>query len=540
MLLAVLGFVPRLAAQTNEWTWMGGTQNSMAPGVCATPGVPAAGNMPSARQSSATWTDPNGNFWLFGGQGIAEIGYGYLNDLWEYTPSTGEWTCIPETAGPQPRQDASAWTDSSGNLWLYGGIGETEMADIWKFTPSTGAWTYVGDAGGAPVYGTLGVPAAGNKPGARMDITTWTDSSGNFWLFSGWVSGALSPNDLWRYTPSTGEWTWMAGGQSGDAHWGKLGVPAAGNVPGWRIGAVSWTDLSGNLWLFGGTEDYSGVSNDLWKYTPSTGQWTWMSGSQTDDSPGVFGTRLVPAAGNAPPARQYARGWTDLSGSLWLYGGSGLNVGETRSDLWKYTPSTGLWTWMGGDQKINGLGSFGIPGVASPANWPSSRDLAMSWTDLNGDFWLFGGYGTSVSNRFWLNDLWRYAPAPFGTLEQAHDSGSSSTTVPQRDSLYVSGWSIDPQQGAPVTQVQVLMDGTVVGNAKLGIARAGIASRYPNIPNDLDSGWTFTMPASGLSPGTHTVTAVAANSQGISQALAHQLTITVPQRESVWQHRRGL
>jgi len=35
------------------------------------------------------------------------------------------------------------------------------------------------------IYGTLGSPASGNMPGARKNAATWTDSSGNFWLFGG-------------------------------------------------------------------------------------------------------------------------------------------------------------------------------------------------------------------------------------------------------------------------------------------------------------------------------------------------------------------
>ena len=35
------------------------------------------------------------------------------------------------------------------------------------------------------VYGTLGVPAAPNIPGGRTNAVSWTDNSGNFWLFGG-------------------------------------------------------------------------------------------------------------------------------------------------------------------------------------------------------------------------------------------------------------------------------------------------------------------------------------------------------------------
>jgi len=53
------------------------------------------------------------------------------------------------------------------------------------------------------VYGTQGVPAATNVPGARGYSASWTDSVGSLWLFggAGWDSvgtiGGL--NDLWVY-----------------------------------------------------------------------------------------------------------------------------------------------------------------------------------------------------------------------------------------------------------------------------------------------------------------------------------------------------
>ena len=40
-------------------------------------------------------------------------------------------------------------------------------------------------SGATPVYGTKGVPAAGNVPGARDYAVAWADSSGNLWLFGG-------------------------------------------------------------------------------------------------------------------------------------------------------------------------------------------------------------------------------------------------------------------------------------------------------------------------------------------------------------------
>ena len=90
-------------AQTGEWAWMGGssvlTQNSNGekgqPGVYGTQGQPSAANIPGGRLGAVTWTDKDGHFWLFGGAGLDSTEtFGFLNDLWEFDPSTKEWTWV--------------------------------------------------------------------------------------------------------------------------------------------------------------------------------------------------------------------------------------------------------------------------------------------------------------------------------------------------------------------------------------------------------------------------------------------------------------
>lgn len=81
-----------------------------------------------------------------------------------------------------------------------------------------------------PVYGTQGVPAANNTPGARQLAATWTDTSGNFWLFGGFAfdnagNSYMQMNDLWKF--SSGQWTWVGGSNAGNQSgiYGTLGVP---------------------------------------------------------------------------------------------------------------------------------------------------------------------------------------------------------------------------------------------------------------------------------------------------------------------------
>jgi len=50
---------------------------------------------PGRPLGAATATDPAGNVWLFGGQGYDSAGkVGLLNDLWQYNPTTKQWTWI--------------------------------------------------------------------------------------------------------------------------------------------------------------------------------------------------------------------------------------------------------------------------------------------------------------------------------------------------------------------------------------------------------------------------------------------------------------
>jgi hypothetical protein len=129
--------------------------------------------------------------------------------------------------------------------------------------------------------------------------------------------------------------------------YGTQGTPASGNVPGARWLAVSRSDAQGNFWLFGGSgfdsrtnPEVFGDLNDLWKYDPATNMWTWMSGANLADQPANYGTLGTAAPGNVPPGREWAVGWTDKSGNLWLFGGfdTWTSPNGKFNDLWKYQP----------------------------------------------------------------------------------------------------------------------------------------------------------------------------------------------------------
>jgi N-acetylneuraminic acid mutarotase len=109
--------------------------------------------------------------------------------------------------------------------------------------------------------------------------------------------------------------------------------------------------------------------------------------------------------------------WMDQNGKFWLFGGiSFLNFGTWLNDLWEYDPATGNWTWVNGsDFGGSVLGVYGTKGTPAAGNIPGARDGAISWTDSSGNLWLFGGSyynGSGDPTVIFLNDLWRYQPAP--------------------------------------------------------------------------------------------------------------------------------
>ena len=128
---------------------------------------------------------------------------------------------------------------------------------------------------------------------------SWADNNGNLWLFGGYGYDINSSrgylNDLWKYNTSNGKWTWVSGSsESNQANIWYKGSYSSANIPGARDSALTWIDASGNLWLFGGcvTVDQFNCSliNDLWEYNITTNQWRWVSGYDTPNQPGNYGS----------------------------------------------------------------------------------------------------------------------------------------------------------------------------------------------------------------------------------------------------------
>lgn len=426
-------------AQQKVWTWMNGSNTAGSLGTYGTTGVADAANIPRSRSYHGTCKDADGNIWIYAGHDFGVC----LNDLWKYTVSTGLWTlmsgdslayALPDygtmgipgaTNKPGARSGTSLWY-AGGYIYVFGGgqnsVGAStnfdNVNDLWRFNISTREWTWINGTTTkmAPgIYGTKGIPAATNTPGARDGAAYWSDANGNLWLFGGLgyaASGTAGMlNDLWKYNIATNTWTWMSGDSSKNATglYGTKGISAAANKPISRRFARGWVDAAGNGWLFSGGNGGTGnvPLNDLWKYDVTTNEWTWLSGDSTYSAPGVYGTKGVPDAANTPGARHGSGIAVDVNNTVWVFGGVGYDANGVNgyiNDLWTYDMTSGLWTWQSGSSTRNGAANYGTKGVPDVNNMPGGRYFSTAWTDGAGNFWLFAG---SLSTSYY-NDLWRY------------------------------------------------------------------------------------------------------------------------------------
>ena len=472
-------------SQPGQWTWLHGSNFAHAVGNYGSQGIPSPTNEPPSIYEAVEFKDASGNLWIFGG-----VGAGSYCDLWKYDPAANLWTWmkgsgvagdpgvfgtigVPNAANYPPGlgYGSASWTDLNGNFWVFGGSGFTgNMNTMWRYEPSTNNWTWMNgsNTGNPPgVYGTQGVPGPLNTPGGRLETAcAWTDNAGDLWLFGGTTSGG-NMNDLWRYTVATNEWTWMKGSQAAAqaGTYGTRGVEDPANTPGARQVYSRWKDLTGNLWLFsGGDYPTNLLTNDMWRYNRLTNNWAWMDGNNTPTQTGLYGTKCVADSNNVPESRFENRAVvTDVNGNFWMFGGGtgGGSIPEVWNDLWIYCTGNNRWAWVGNDTTVNPAGNWGTMGVTAPTNIPNGRSGHVLWNDNAGHLYFFGGSANGWNTPF--QDIWKYnidnSCIPCNSLPTAlftapHHICPGTCTSFNNNSINSTSWLWIFQGGSPSTSTE--------------------------------------------------------------------------------------
>jgi hypothetical protein len=430
-------------------------------------------NKTSPRSSAAGWATSDGIF-IFGGYGIARswpFEYwgptnfsqhqnppsGYLNDLvkiyygtntlnvdvWLAEDLNGDgginygYSFDENTATPSSRDKPAFWTDSNGDLWLFGGGGSGYKNDLWVYRNDQ--WTWVNgpkETNQPGTYGTIDVTQE-YQPGSRKGSMAWNRGDETY-IFGGYgyseseTLGYLQ--DVFKYNKRENVVTEVESSTGVNA----AGIYIGNEVPGAREHGRTWVDSNGDMWLFGGygydENGQEGFLNDLWKYNPDSG-WDFVGGSSlTDQNEQISGAEGVEDPGNWPSGLSEALMWQLSDGTIYLYGGykyssnfGGYLVFDYyNTDLWKFNPGTGQWTW-------EGTYSYGDVGDRTT---PRIRVGSFTWV-VNDKLYLYGGatddflneVGTGFSAETLVFDpesgLWQYLTT--GSIDNPDYIGSPNT-----------------------------------------------------------------------------------------------------------------
>jgi ELWxxDGT repeat protein len=465
---------------TSNWTWLNGASGKERYGEYGTTGMASTTNKPGDRLAHAM-TSLNNKIYMFGGDGNRQYGFqGWTNDLWEYDPTTNNWKFLkgtinnelPDNYGVQGVPASSNLPGSRDwpNLWglnnkiyMFGGY-RGYKNDLWVYDPSTNNWTWLKGSSGSDqpgIYGTKGISSPANTPGGRQQASSFTYNN-KLYLFGGegyGSSGSLGfLNDLWEYDPATNNWTWIAGDNLINTLgvYGTIGIPDAANKPGARVQAGTEV-INNKLYLFGnlgyGNTGGTKLMNDLWTYDFATGLWAWVKGSNTGTSTASTGSLGIEASSNMPGARTGTTSFT-INNKFYVFGGTPFS--NNYNDLWEYNPVTNNWRWIKGQGNLsNQRGNYGIAGIASTSNVPSSRKN-LPVTVIGSTAYFFGGgeglYANNIGENFnYMGDLWKWEGNPIGVNHKLYVNDNDLT-----GDIYTTAIGNNANSGTPAAPLATL------------------------------------------------------------------------------------
>jgi hypothetical protein len=156
---------------------------------------------------------------------------------------------------------------------------------------------------------------------------------------------------------------------------------------------------------------------------------------------------------------------------------------------------------------VNGVATFSNLMLSAPGPYT----LTASATGLT----------PSMSNSFTIS---AGVVPPSVTIESP-----ASGAVISSGTVIVTGWALDntSSSGTAIANVQVKVDGTFIGNASYGTSRPDICATYPGRPGCPNVGFIYSVSTGLLSPGTHTISVSATDSDGPGDVGTTSVNITV-------------
>ena len=314
---------------------MSGSNTRNQPGVYGTKGVPAAGNVPGSRDSAVSWTDASGNLWFFGGLGFDANGQrGDLNDLWKYDPTPT--TLTPSLITPAP---GSVLSGSAATFtWSNPGGFSTRFVLRLGTTGLGSSNVFSGGANTGTSEQVSAIPADGAYLYARL----W------YYLYGKWQFADARYTEAGKYTPpalttpapgstlpgSTATFAWSNPGNLVPRFVLRLGTTGFGTV-----------DVLSGAANTGTSQQVSAIPTDgaylyarLWYYV--NGAWQYVDATYTEAGAPTPPAFTTPAPGSTLPGSTVTFGWDPGGGATRFV----LRLGTTglrSSDVYNGASTTG-------------------------------------------------------------------------------------------------------------------------------------------------------------------------------------------------------
>jgi MYXO-CTERM domain-containing protein len=382
-----------------------------------------AGDKPSPRWGQAAAFDGSrAKLVVFGGWDI-NTNY-YLNDVWDWDPTTGAWKqrfTGTESNLPSPRVYASLVSnDGAGRLELVAGM----TVDSGGGTGGMGGY-YGTDPYGGP-YGTgvpgyvIGVPSRDvwelepvapafskrpdplNSPGRRAQhAMAYCPDTGKTYVFGGVDDRHVVHDDLWEWDGA--KWSLVAS---------DAGPAARGDA------ALAYDPVRKSLILYGGNDSYSmyyKTYEDTWEWSPVSRKWSPLSPTTSPTT--SYGHVML----------------TDMGrGKILLFGGMpgsrGLPYKPLQGAVWEWDGAKVTWT------DRTSVGSSQSPGTQMypVASYDESRQKLLVFPSANyygplpnnSAFWEWDAYSSGWSQRDSGDSL-----NPYNFALAAYDSSRRRTVL---------------------------------------------------------------------------------------------------------------